>query len=157
MFHVTHFVYLTLIVVAFMASGLPPATVLAEGSACTYDPGIMTQVAETRQLSLVGTLGGVALLEREHLGKRVYLERPDGVIEGPFRVVDYWCAPPWCPEGATPPPGWAVDVGWETWARWRWLRQEPHAGGCLPGIRVLHYSEVLPGELVGYGHSGLIE
>jgi hypothetical protein len=57
----------------------------------------------------------VALLDREHVGSRVWLQRPGATPEGPFLVID--CANRAHRE-ALIRRGWAVDVDWETGKRW---------------------------------------
>ena len=119
--------------------------VVASGLACHYEPGEMERVAAVRHISLHGYQGGVALKSASYLGRVVWIRRPDGVVEGPFRVVDCFCGPPWCPDGPYPPRGWAVDVDDQTWAGWIGLRQES-GSGPLPGVTVLYDPAWVPGS-----------
>lgn len=106
--------------------------IIAAGSACYYSPGLMPAVAARRHLTLNGYVGAVALRDRQWCGEAVWLQLPDGQIEGPFRVVDWWN-----PEGGATPQGWAVDVDYSTWRRWLSYRQTT-GSGPLPNVRVLY-------------------
>ena len=69
-------------------------------------------------------VGYVALLEPEHIGKRVWLQRVGQEPEGPFLVID--CATA-AHRAALIERGWAVDVDYQTAQRWQmrgpiWVR-----------------------------------
>ena len=63
------------------------------GSVTYYNPGIMEATYEMRlQWGHVAPcpdcIGLIALLDRAHLGRRVWLQRPGHPVEGPFLSVD---------------------------------------------------------------------
>lgn len=58
------------------------------GKATYYRPGLMDQVAINRGLDLDGYLAGVALNRAGDLGRVVWLDFDDGLLYGPFLVVD---------------------------------------------------------------------
>jgi hypothetical protein len=69
----------------------------------------------------------IALLDPEHIGKKVWLQHPDGEIVGPLMVVD-------CAEAKhranLRKRGWVADISWELAQRW-------DMGGPLEGVKVL--------------------
>lgn len=96
------------------------------GEATFYGRGVMERVLANRLrwghvAACEDCVGLVALEVREHLGKRVLLQRPGHGIEGPFLVVD-------CGRFLTP--GRVVEVDWRTARRWG-MR------GPLAGVRVV--------------------
>lgn len=77
----------------------------------------------------------VALLEPQHIGKKVWLRHPDGEIVGPLMVVD-------CAEAKHRPNlrkrGWVADVSYELGMKWR-------MAGPLEGVTVLFEPPIGPG------------
>ncbi len=69
----------------------------------------------------------IALIDPEHIGKKVWLRHPNGEIVGPLMVVD-------CAEAKHRPNlrkrGWVADISWELAQRWR-------MNGPLEGVTVL--------------------
>ncbi len=69
----------------------------------------------------------VALVDPEHIGKKVWLQHPDGEIVGPLMVVD-------CAEkkhrNNLRKRGWVADISWELAQRWEMK-------GPLEGVKVL--------------------
>lgn len=69
----------------------------------------------------------VALVDPEHIGKKVWLQHPDGEIVGPLMVVD-------CAEAKhranLRERGWVADISWELAQRW-------DMNGPLEGVTVL--------------------
>jgi hypothetical protein len=69
----------------------------------------------------------IALLDPEHIGKKVWLKHPDGEVVGPLMVVD-------CAETKHRPNlrkrGWVADISWELAQRWQ-------LNGPLEGVTVL--------------------
>lgn len=69
----------------------------------------------------------VALIDPEHIGKKVWLKHPDGEIVGPLMVAD-------CAEAKHRPNlrkrGWVADISWELAQKWR-------MNGPLKGVTVL--------------------
>ncbi len=69
----------------------------------------------------------VALLEPKYIGKKVWLQHPDGEIIGPLMVVD--CAEAKHRENLRKR-GWVADISWELAQRW-------DMAGPLEGVKVL--------------------
>jgi hypothetical protein len=69
----------------------------------------------------------IALVDPEHIGKKVWLQHPDGEIVGPLMVVD-------CAEAKhranLRKRGWVADISWELSQRWK-------MNGPLEGVKVL--------------------
>lgn len=69
----------------------------------------------------------IALIDPEHIGKKVWLKHPNGEIVGPLMVVD-------CAEAKHRPNlrkrGWVADISWE-------LAQQWDMAGPLEGVTVL--------------------
>jgi hypothetical protein len=69
----------------------------------------------------------VALVDPQHIGKKVWLQHPDGEIVGPLMVVD-------CAEAKhranLRTRGWVADISWELARRWK-------MSGPLEGVTVL--------------------
>jgi hypothetical protein len=69
----------------------------------------------------------VALIDPEHIGKKVWLQHPEGEVVGPVIVVD-------CAEGKhranLRKRGWVADISWELGRRWK-------MNGPLEGVKVL--------------------
>ena len=69
----------------------------------------------------------VALIDPEHIGKKVWLKHPNGEIVGPLMVVD-------CAEAKHRPNlrkrGWVADISWELAQKWQMV-------GPLEGVTVL--------------------
>ncbi len=111
--------------VAMLMGSLSPVMV-GEGASLLgevtyYGPGVMERVYENRLRwghveACPECIGMVALLEREHLGRRVWLQRPGRPAEGPFLVVD-------CAAAKNRPHlqarGLVAEVDWPTSRRWR--------------------------------------
>lgn len=94
---------------------------LVAGQATYYDPGVMREVYVNRLAwghvqVCPACIGKVAMLEPEHIGKRVYLQRPGEQPEGPFLVVD--CAAAGDRERLRAR-GLVVEVDWQTAQRWQ--------------------------------------
>lgn len=73
--------------------GIAVAVVIASGMATRYNPGVMTAVVANRVMWSQlpeGTDPGrcVALMECERIGDTVWIEKPDGVVYGPYIVAD---------------------------------------------------------------------
>jgi hypothetical protein len=91
------------------------------GSVTYYNPGVMEATYRARlQWGHVAPCGDcvglIALLDRAHLGRRVWLQRPGHAPEGPYLVVD--CAA----EKDLPrlrARGLVAEVDWPTARRWR--------------------------------------
>ena len=65
----------------------------ARGKAMYYNPGIMQAVLDYRKAQgqvnpCPECVGHVALLRSGDLNRRVWIEWPDGMVEGPFLVID---------------------------------------------------------------------
>ena len=67
---------------------IPTAEPSITGRATHYAAGLMELVAATRELSLAGYAGGVALNRRGDLRRQVWLDWRDGSTDGPYLVVD---------------------------------------------------------------------
>lgn len=69
----------------------------------------------------------IALLEPQHIGKKVWLQHPKGEVVGPLMVVD-------CAEAKHRPNlkkrGWVADISWELARKWK-------MAGPLEGVTVL--------------------
>jgi hypothetical protein len=68
---------------------------IAEGKATRYNPGVMDRVVANRLLwrhitreQVKAAAGFVAVADKRHLGRMVYIEWPDGRKTGPYLVVD---------------------------------------------------------------------
>lgn len=90
--------------------------VLLAGICMFYSPGVMERVAANRGLSCPECVGMVATLDHQQLGEKIWLQRADGVVEGPFLVVD-------CPKAQHRDElerrGLVAEVDWATAQRWR--------------------------------------
>lgn len=91
------------------------AVLVASGIATRYAPQVMDVVVANREMyfqidTSIEVRGYVALLEREHLGRIVWLESPDGAVVGPVMVAD--CASEHDRDRLAAL-GWAVDLSWE--------------------------------------------
>ena len=90
------------------------------GSVTYYAPNLMEATYEAR-LALghvqpcADCIGMVALLDREHVGQRVWLQRPGRAAEGPFLVVDCAAAQH---RAALRRRGLIAEVDFETAQRW---------------------------------------
>lgn len=91
-----------------------------QGLATYYNPGIMEQVLSYRLAArdidpCPECVGTVALLRAGDIGRRVWLQPPDGDPVGPFLVVD-------CARREDVPPlldrNWVVDVSYEVGQYW---------------------------------------
>ena len=96
-------------------------TVIVSGQATYYSAGVMERVVANRLAwghitPCAECIGYVALLEPEHIGTQVWLQRPGQPSEGPFLVAD--CATA-AHRAALQARGWAVDVDWQTAQRWQ--------------------------------------
>lgn len=90
------------------------------GSVTYYNPGVMERVYENRLAwghvqPCEECVGMVALLDREHVGKQVYLVRDGGPVEGPFLVVDCSAAQDIARHRRN---GKVAEVDWPTAQRW---------------------------------------
>lgn len=99
-------------------AGEPPAL---QGSVTYYNPGIMEATYQARLqwghvAPCADCIGLIALLDREHLGKRVWLQRPGHPVEGPFLVTDCAAAKDRARLRAR---GLVAEVGWPVAQRWR--------------------------------------
>lgn len=69
----------------------------------------------------------MALIDPEHIGKKVWLKHPNGEIVGPLMVAD-------CAEAKHRPNlrkrGWVADISWELAQKWQ-------MAGPLEGVTVL--------------------
>jgi hypothetical protein len=113
-------------------------SLVGQGVAKFYAPNVMEMQLDYRSFAISNRpcdgcrvacpqcLDGVALLTPEWIGKRVYLQRPAGSIEGPFIVAD--CATDHH-RTALLAHGWIVDVGNRTARHWG-MR------GPLDGVKV---------------------
>lgn len=106
------------------------------GEVTYYNPGIMEAVYANRlrwrQVEpCAECVGMVALLDRDHLGRRVWIARPGYPPEGPFLVVD-------CAGRADRPRlqarGLVAEVDWPTARRWQMT-------GPLFDVRILFDDE----------------
>ncbi len=91
------------------------------GQATYYAPDVMRQVYAYRLRvgdvrACPECVGMVALLRPEHIGRKVWLEHPNGSIIGPLLVVD--CARQQDMAGLLRRK-WVVDVSWELARQWR--------------------------------------
>lgn len=96
-------------------SELAVAVLLATGVATHYGEGIMEPVVQNREywqqiVTGQGEVGYVAMLDREHIGRMVWLEHPNGTVVGPALVVD--CAGEVHRERLVQL-GWAVDLSYQ--------------------------------------------
>jgi hypothetical protein len=82
-------------------------------------------------------LDGVALLTPDWIGKQVFLQRPDGPLEGPFIVAD--CATDHH-RPALLAHGWIVDVGNRTARIWG-------MAGPLEGVKLYARTSDLPSKM----------
>ena len=76
---------------AAMAAALwtvPTGEVVLEGKATHYSAEKMAATLAYRRVSLAGYVGPVVLNRRGDLWRKVWLEWEDGLVEGPFLVVD---------------------------------------------------------------------
>jgi hypothetical protein len=115
--------------VAMLMGSLSPVMV---GEVTYYGPGVMERVYENRLRwghveACPECIGMVALLEREHVGKRVFLQRAGEKREGPFLVVD--CAAR-KDLRRLKERGLVAEVDWRTARRWG-MR------GPVEGVRVM--------------------
>lgn len=97
-----------------MTQAVAAATLLAAGLATRYDPDVMQAVVANRiewgQLEpSPDSVGFVALLDCDHIGKTVWLETPDGLL---FRVQVADCAANQ-DRARLVQLGFAVDLSWE--------------------------------------------
>lgn len=95
-------------------SQLATAILIAEGVATFYNPGVMQPVVANRiewghLEPSPQAVGYVALLDREHVGKVVWLETPTGLL---FRVQVADCAAEQ-DRARLAQLGFAVDLSWE--------------------------------------------
>jgi hypothetical protein len=95
-------------------SQIAAAVLIAEGIATFYNPGVMEPVVANRVEwghlePSPDAVGYVALLDREHVGKVVWLETPDGLL---FRVQVADCAARQDRQRLIQL-GFAVDLSWE--------------------------------------------
>lgn len=96
-------------------SELAAAVLLATGLATRYNPGIMDPVVANRvEWGQIDTrqyhVGYVAMLDRDDIGRLVWLEHPDGRVVGPVIVAD--CAGE-ADRERLQQLGWAVDLSYE--------------------------------------------
>ncbi len=81
----------------------------------------------------------VALIDPEHIGRKVWLRHPNGEIVGPLMVVD-------CAEAKhrnnLRKRGWVADISWELAQRWK-------MGGPLEGVTI--YFEPPPQTVASTG------
>ena len=93
---------------------------LIAGSATYYNPGVMADVYANRLAwgqvePCAECVGMVALLDKVHIGRRVWLSFDGGATTvGPMLVVDCATAQH---RADLERRGWAVDVDWDTWER----------------------------------------
>lgn len=93
----------------------------AYGRAMYYNPGIMELVLENRLKSgqvspCRECVGYVAMLRVGDLNSKVWIQLPDGTVEGPFQVIDA------ADKKHIPmliEKGWIVDIDYETAMRWK--------------------------------------
>ncbi len=86
----------------------PPLTLYGSGQATFYGDGIFDQVIINRGLVVpYDVIGFAALLEPEHIGRRVWIRWPDGTLDGPYLSSD--CANA-AHRGDLIERGWIVDV-----------------------------------------------
>lgn len=102
------------------------------GEMTYYGRGVMEQVLTNRLAwghvtACPECIGMVALLDRQHVGKRVYLQRPGHGIEGPYLVVDCAAAKDYRRLLLR---GLVGEVDWQTSRRWQ-MR------GPVYGVRVV--------------------
>lgn len=93
----------------------------AFGKAMYYNPGVMETVLENRiemgEVDFcIDCVGYAAMLRRGDLNNRIWIQLPDGTVEGPFLVIDV--------ADLRHVPmllkrEWVVDVDYETAMRWR--------------------------------------
>ncbi|MEM7128565.1 MAG: hypothetical protein AAF702_19685 [Chloroflexota bacterium] len=93
----------------------------AYGQAMYYNPGIMELVLENRlkagQVAPCRDCAGyVAMLRVGDLDRKIWIQLPDGTVEGPFQVIDA-ADKKHIPMLITK--GWIVDIDYETAMRWR--------------------------------------
>ncbi len=86
----------------------PPLTLYGSGLATFYADGLFDKVIENRGIVVPwGVIGFAALLDAEHIGKRVWIRWPDGMLDGSYLVAD-------CANAAHRADlverGWIVDV-----------------------------------------------
>lgn len=100
---------LSLAICAVLPCPPPPhLTPLGSGLATYYADGVFDKVIINRGLVVPwGTIGFAALLDAEHIGRRLWIEWPDGTRDGPYLVAD-------CANAAHRADliarGWIVDV-----------------------------------------------
>lgn len=99
----------------------------AFGKAMFYNPGVMETVLENRLEA--GTVdhcrecvGYVAMLRVGDLNRRVWIQLPDGTVEGPFHVID---AADQKHVRMLLNKGWVIDVDYETAMRWKMAGPRP--------------------------------
>lgn len=102
------------------------------GEVTYYGPGVMERVYANRLRwnhveACEECIGMVALLDRQHVGERVFLQRPGHDPEGPFLVVDCAAKKDF---RRLKERGLVAEVDWRTARRWR-MR------GPLYGVRVV--------------------
>jgi len=108
------------------------ATLLASGIATRYNPGVMDPVVANRarwgHIDLSADhIGYVALLDREQVGKVVWLELPKGRVYGPLMVAD--CA-------AAHDRQWNIDRGWAVDLSWEVAQELGVVDAPLDGVKV---------------------
>jgi hypothetical protein len=96
-----------------MAAFVIGSTLVMSGTMSYYAPNVMTEVYGNRLAwghvqPCPECIGMVALADARHLGKRVWLDGPQG-LEGPFLTTD-------CGKFLTP--GRILEVDWQTARRW---------------------------------------
>ena len=125
------------------------------GKVMFYNPGIMEIVIENRYKAgdisgCSDCIGFAALLRAGDLNRKIWIQFSDGLVEGPFHVVDV----------AAPQhvlmligKGWVADVDYETAMRWRMagprtatVLSEAPAGYVSP-LELNHYDLVTPSTL----------
>lgn len=131
------------------------STLPVSGKVMFYNPGIMEIVIENRKKAGDITycrdcIGFAALLRAGDMDRKIWIQFSDGLIEGPFHVVDT----------AAPQHvlmllerGWVADVDYETAMRWRMagprfatVLSEPPQGYVSP-LELQRYDLVLPSKL----------
>lgn len=86
----------------------PPLTLLGSGLATYYADGLFDEVIVNRGIVVPwDVIGFVALLDAQHISKRVWIRWPDGTLDGSYLVAD--CANA-TDRAALIERGWAIDV-----------------------------------------------